>query len=155
MLSARYWPKVLANVVASLTSGFAGSGSFNRSAAHVAAGARTPAAAVFSAALLLLLVVVAGPLLAYIPVAAMAGTLLLIGCGLIRSCGLPNVIARNRRTAAAIAAVAMLVVGVGLEMAVFCWFGVGVAMIVWGKANRRTAKPPTAYLTAGSGPVNE
>lgn len=74
----------LGNLAAACCGGFAGSGSFNRTAAHVAAGARTPLAAVWSSVFLLLLAVLAGGAIAYIPTGAMAATLLLVGWGLVR-----------------------------------------------------------------------
>lgn len=74
-----------ANISASLTGGFAGSGSFNRTAAHVAAGAQTPAAAVLSSVLLLMLAWLAEPLFAYVALPAVAGTIALVGWGMLRS----------------------------------------------------------------------
>jgi sulfate permease, SulP family len=120
-----------ANVVASLTSGFAGSGSFNRSAAHVAAGARTPLAAVCSALMLFAVVAVAAPLLAYVPVAAMAGTLLLVGWGLFRSVPFAWPQRSERPAFMAMAAVAFMVIAAGLETAVFWGCAAGVAALVW------------------------
>lgn len=74
-----------ANLSASVTGGFAGSGSFNRTAAHVKAGAETPMAAVLSSVLLLLLAWLAGPLFAYIAAPAVAGTIVLVGWGMART----------------------------------------------------------------------
>lgn len=74
-----------ANIAASLTGGFAGSGSFNRTAAHVAAGAQTPAAAVLSSVLLSMLAWLAEPLFAYVALPAVAGTIALVGWGMLRS----------------------------------------------------------------------
>ncbi|HFE48916.1 MAG TPA: SulP family inorganic anion transporter, partial [Chromatiaceae bacterium] len=72
----------LANLVAPFVSAFAGSGSFNRSAANHAAGARSPMAAVFASLLLALLVMLSGALIAQLPIAAIAGTLVLVALGL-------------------------------------------------------------------------
>ena len=74
-----------ANLCAAVTGGFAGSGSFNRTAAHVKAGAATPLAAVVSSVLLLALAYFAGPLFAYVAAPAVAGTIMLIGWGMARS----------------------------------------------------------------------
>lgn len=73
----------LANMVAPFFSSFAGSGSFNRSAAHYDAGAKTPMAAVYASLILALLVLIASNLIAYIPSATIAGALILVGYGLI------------------------------------------------------------------------
>jgi len=73
----------LANIVASFFSSFAGSGSFNRSAAHYEAGAHTPMAAVYASLALALIVFAAAPLIAYLPIPAVAGALVLVGIGLL------------------------------------------------------------------------
>ena len=73
----------LANIVAAFFSSFAGSGSFNRSAAHYEAGAHTPMAAVYASLALALIVFAAAPLIAYLPIPAVAGALVLVGIGLL------------------------------------------------------------------------
>ncbi|MDM0077515.1 SulP family inorganic anion transporter [Variovorax sp. J2P1-59] len=67
------------NLSASVSSGFACSGSFNRTSAHIEAGAVTRSAAVLSSLFLLLLAWIASPALAHLTHAAIAGTLALIG----------------------------------------------------------------------------
>lgn len=73
------------NLSASLCGGFACSGSFNRTAAHIDAGAVTRMAAVVSAIILLVLSLLAAPAFAYVPRAAIAGTLALVGWSMLRS----------------------------------------------------------------------
>jgi sulfate permease, SulP family len=73
------------NLTASLCGGFACSGSFNRTASHIEAGAATRVAAVLSSLILLILALLAAPAFAYIPRAAIAGTLMLVGRSMIRS----------------------------------------------------------------------
>ena len=73
----------LANVTAAFVSGFAGSGSFNRSRAHARAGTRTQMAAVMSAVVTMLAATLGSRFLAEIPDPAMAGVLVLVGAGLI------------------------------------------------------------------------
>lgn len=72
----------LSNIVGSFSSSYVSCGSLNRSMPNLEAGARTPMAAVFSAGLLVLLVAFSAPLLALIPMAAIAGLLLLVAWGL-------------------------------------------------------------------------
>lgn len=74
----------IANIVASLLSAMPISGSFNRSQAHFDAGARTRWAAVFSSLILLALALLLAPVFAYMPVAAMSASLLVIGLDLIK-----------------------------------------------------------------------
>ncbi len=73
------------NLSASVCGGFACSGSFNRTAAHIDAGAVTRKAAVISSVLLLVLALVAAPAFAYLTRAAIAGTLALVGWSMLRS----------------------------------------------------------------------
>jgi SulP family sulfate permease len=58
----------LSNVAGSFFSAYTSSGSFNRSGANFAAGARTPLAAAISAGFLLVIALVAAPWAAYLPV---------------------------------------------------------------------------------------
>jgi SulP family sulfate permease len=73
----------LANLVGSFFSGYPSSGSFTRTGANYDAGAKTPLATVFAGLLLMALLFLIAPLLAYLPVAAMAGVLFVIAWGLM------------------------------------------------------------------------
>lgn len=73
----------LANIVASGVGGYVVCGSMNRSVPNYEAGARTPLAAVASALLLLPLALFGAPLLAWVPLAGIAGVLLLVGWSLL------------------------------------------------------------------------
>ena len=72
----------LSNIVGGFFSCYVSCGSMNRSMPNLQAGACTPLAAVFSACLLLALVAVSSSLLAKIPMAALAGLLLLVSVSL-------------------------------------------------------------------------
>jgi SulP family sulfate permease len=72
----------LANIAGAFTSAYPSSGSFNRSGVNYAAGARTPLAAALSAPFLLAIALVAAPLVAHLPVAAMAAILFIVAWGL-------------------------------------------------------------------------
>ncbi len=73
----------LGNLVGSFFSCFASSGSFTRSGANYDAGARTPLAAVIAAVLLAVLVLTVPQLTQFLPLPAMAGTVLLIAWNLL------------------------------------------------------------------------
>jgi SulP family sulfate permease len=73
----------LANIAGSFFSCFVASGSLNRSLPNLLMGARTPLAAVISGALVLLLALLAHPLIAWVPLAAIGGTLLWVAGSLI------------------------------------------------------------------------
>ena len=73
----------LSNIVGGFFSCYVSCGSMNRSMPNLQAGARTPLAAVFSALLLLALVAVSAPVLAQIPMAGLAGLLVLVALSLV------------------------------------------------------------------------
>lgn len=73
----------LSNIVGGFFSSYVSCGSMNRSMPNLEAGAKTPLASVFSALLLLGLVAVSAPVLAQIPMAALAGLLALVALTLL------------------------------------------------------------------------
>ena len=73
----------LSNIVGAFFSGYASSGSFNRSGVNYEAGAKTPLATIFASLFLVLILLAVAPLAAYLPNAAMAGILFLVAWGLI------------------------------------------------------------------------
>ena len=73
----------LSNIVGGFFSSYVSCGSMNRSMPNLQAGARTPLASVFSALLLLALVALSAPLLAKIPMAALAALLLVVAISLL------------------------------------------------------------------------
>lgn len=73
----------MANIAAGLFSGYPCSGSFNRSALNYESGARTPLAAAFSGVVVLAAMLFLGPLVAFLPRAALAGMLVLAAWGMI------------------------------------------------------------------------
>lgn len=73
----------LSNVVGSFFSCYVSCGSLNRSVPNWQAGARTPLAAVFAAGFLLVLVALVAPVLAHIPMAAIAALLVLVAWNLL------------------------------------------------------------------------
>jgi SulP family sulfate permease len=73
----------LSNIVGSFFSSYAGSGSFTRSGINYAAGAVTPLSAIFAALMLMLIILLIAPLMAYLPIAAMGGIIMLVAYNLI------------------------------------------------------------------------
>ncbi len=73
----------LANIIGSFFSSYAASGSLNRTGLNYEAGAKTPLASIFSALFLVVVLFAVAPLARYLPIAAMAGVLLLVGWGLV------------------------------------------------------------------------
>ncbi len=75
----------IANALAPFFSSFAGSGSFNRTAVNQSLGVKTPLAGIVSSGVVLLLVLLLGPILTYLPMAVISGTLMLVGLGMIKT----------------------------------------------------------------------
>jgi len=73
----------LSNTIGGFFQCYAGSGSFTRSGVNATAGAMTPLSGVFASALLALILLFVAPLVAYIPVPAMAGLILFVAWKLI------------------------------------------------------------------------
>jgi SulP family sulfate permease len=73
----------LSNMVGSFFSSYAASGSFTRTGVNYEAGAKTPLSAVFAAAALTVVLLLIAPLTAYLPIASMAGILLLVAYNLV------------------------------------------------------------------------
>jgi sulfate permease, SulP family len=73
----------LSNVAGAFLSAYPSSGSFTRSGVNYEAGAQTPLAAVFAALILVAILLLVAPLVGYLPIATMAGVLLVVAWGLI------------------------------------------------------------------------
>ena len=118
----------LSNLAGSFFSGYASSGSFNRSGVNYEAGARTPLAAVFSSAFLLLILFLVAPLAAYLPTAAMAAVLFLVAWNLIDFHHI-NAILKAHRKEAIVLGVTFFGTVIDLEKGIF--FGILVSLIFY------------------------
>ena len=83
-LDKEVYAQGLANFLAPFFSSFVGSGSFNRSKANRSLGASTPLSGIVAAAFVLVLITFLGPILTFMPMAAMAGTLFIVGLDMIK-----------------------------------------------------------------------
>ena len=73
----------LSNIVGSFFSSYAGSGSFTRSGINYDSGAKTPLSAIFASIFLLLIVLLIAPVTAYLPIASMGASILLVAYNLV------------------------------------------------------------------------
>ncbi len=126
----------LSNIAGSFFSGYVATGSFNRSGLNFDAGARTPLAAVISGALLLALVVLVGPWAAYMPLAAMAGVLMLVAWGLIDRHHIHQIVRTSKAETAVMLVVFVSSLVLELEFAIF--LGVMLSLLLY---LNRTANP--------------
>ncbi len=136
----------LSNIVGSFFSGYASSGSFNRSGVNYAADARTPLAAVFAALFLVLILLLVAPLAAYLPNAAMAGILFLVAWGLIdfHHIGLLPKISRQETVVLWVTLIGTLV---DLEKGIF--FGIALSLVLY---LYRTSRPAIETVVPDSDP---
>jgi SulP family sulfate permease len=126
----------LANMVGSFFSAYAGSGSFTRTGVNYEAGAKTPMAAVFSAIFLALILLFIAPLTAYLPLASMAGVILLVAWNLIDFASIHHIIHTNRSEAGVLMLTFLATLFVQLEFAIYA--GVILSLVLY---LRRTSHP--------------
>jgi SulP family sulfate permease len=131
----------LSNIVGGLFSCYAGSGSFTRSGVNYDAGAKTPLAAIFAAVLLLIIVLFVAPLIAYLPIAGMAGVIMLVGYNLIDFHFIKITAKASKRQLTVLLATLLATLFLELEYAVF--FGVITSLIFY---LQQTSTPNIATL---------
>ncbi|CAM3380290.1 SulP family inorganic anion transporter [Polaromonas hydrogenivorans] len=108
----------LSNIIGGFFSSYVSCGSMNRSMPNLEAGARTPLSSVFSALLLLGLVAVSAPVLAQIPMAALAGLLVLVALALLDLKRWRQLFALSRTDFGVALATLVATVTIRLEMAI-------------------------------------
>ena len=138
----------LANIVGAFTSSYPTSGSFNRTGANFAAGARTPLAAVFSAVALLLILLFVRPLAAFLPVASMAAILFIVAWGLIDAAAMRRILQTSRGEALTLAVTFVATLTIRLEVAILV--GVLVSLLVY--LHRTTHPRLTRVLPSATSP---
>ena len=125
----------LSNIFGSFFSGYASSGSFNRSGVNFEAGAKTPLSSVLASVFLVLVLLAVAPLAAYLPNAAMAGILFLVAWGLIDFHHIKH-IWHTSKIESAILATTLIGTLFNLEAGIF--MGIFLSLIVF---LYRTSKP--------------
>jgi SulP family sulfate permease len=126
----------LSNLAGSFFSAYCSSGSFNRSGANYEAGARTPLAAVCSALMLGALLPLVAPLIAYLPLAAMAAILFLVAWGLLDTRSIAAVAKTSRQESAVMVLTFLAALFADLEFAIYA--GVLTSVLLY---LSRTARP--------------
>lgn len=129
----------LANIVGSFFSSYASSGSFTRSGINYAAGAVTPLAAIFAAIALAIIVLAVAPLAAHLPIAAMAGILLIVAYRLIDAHHIANIFKTSRRETTVLLTTFLATLFLELEFAVYA--GVMLSLLLY---LLRTSRPGLA-----------
>jgi SulP family sulfate permease len=138
----------LSNLAGSIFSGYASSGSFNRSGVNHAAGARTPLAAVFASLFLVLVLLLVAPLAAYLPTAAMAGILFLVAWGLIDTHHI-KLLPRISRQETAVLWLTLVGTLVDLEKGIFLGIAASLALYLY-----RTSRPTLEAVVPDPDPAS-
>ncbi len=136
----------LSNIAGSFFSGYASSGSFNRSGVNYAADARTPLAAVFASLLLVLILLLVAPLAAYLPYASMAGILFLVAWSLIDFHHI-SLLPKISRQETIVLWVTLIGTLIDLEKGIF--FGIALSL---GLYLYRTSRPQLESVVPDEGP---
>ncbi len=126
----------LSNIAGAFSSGYASSGSFNRSALNLAAGARTPLASVFASLSLLVIVLFLAPLARHLPLAAMAGILFTVAWGLIDFGEISKIVRVSREERSVLIVTLLATLSLQLEYAIY--LGVLLSLLMY---LHRTARP--------------
>ena len=126
----------LSNVAGAFFSGYASSGSFNRSGLNYDSGARTPLSAIFSAVFLLLIVLFLAPIAKYLPIPAMAGVLFVVAWGLVDFHDIRKILRVSRNETAVLVATFAATLTLNLEYAIY--IGVLLSLLLF---LNRTSRP--------------
>ncbi|MEW6312856.1 MAG: SulP family inorganic anion transporter [Pseudomonadota bacterium] len=126
----------LSNLFGAFFSGYASSGSFNRSGLNYEAGAKTPLASILSALFLMAILLLVAPLAAYLPIPAMAAILFLVAYGLIDFHHIRSILQTSRGESTVLIITFLATLLLNLEFAIY----VGVLMSLMLYLNR-TSRP--------------
>lgn len=130
-----------ANVAAAFSGGYPVTGGFARSVVNFDAGAETPAAGAFTAVGILLAALFLTPLLASLPIATLAGTIIVAVLSLV-DFKTPRAILRySKPDFAAMAATIAVTLLVGIEPGVIAGVGLSLALFLW-----RSSRPHAAIV---------
>jgi sulfate permease, SulP family len=119
----------LSNLAGSFFSGYVATGSFNRSGVNYASGAKTPLSSIFAALLLMVIVLLVAPFAAYMPNAAMAGLLFLVGWGLIDWHHISQIFRTSRSETGILLVTFLSTLFLELELAIFT--GVLLSLVLY------------------------
>ena len=129
------------NIAAGLTGGFPVTGGFSRSVVNFDAGARTPAAGVFTAFGLLVAALLLTPALHYLPQATLAATIVVAVLTLVDFGSFARTWRYARSDFTALALTFMLTLMVGVEAGLIAGVGASLLLHLW-----RTSRPHIAIV---------
>ena len=130
-----------ANVAASFTGGYPVTGGFARSVVNFDAGAETPAAGAFTAVGIAIAALFLTPLLASLPIATLAATIIVAVLSLVDFKPLKHVWRYSKPDFAAMAATILVTLLAGVEPGVIAGVGLSLALFLW-----RASRPHAAIV---------
>lgn len=130
-----------ANIAASFSGGYPVTGGFARSVVNFDAGAETPAAGAMTAIGIAIAALFLTPLLASLPIATLAATIIVAVLSLVNFETVRNVWRYSRADFAAMAATILVTLGLGVEPGVVAGVGLSLALLLW-----RTSRPHAAIV---------
>lgn len=140
----------LSNIIGSFFSAYASSGSFTRTSVNYNAGAKTPMAAVYAALVLAVTVILIAPLTAYLPMAAMAGVLMLVSWSLVDVHHMKSIFKTSKPETMVLAVTFFSTLFVELEFAIFS--GVILSLLLY---LNKTSHPQFTTLDSHTGPLGD
>ena len=130
-----------ANIAASFSGGYPVTGGFARSVVNFDAGAETPAAGALTAVGIAIAALFLTPLLASLPIATLAATIIVAVLSLVDLRTVRNVWRYSRADFAAMAATILVTLGLGVEPGVVAGVALSLALLLW-----RTSRPHAAIV---------
>ncbi len=135
----------LANIAGGLFQGMASGGSFSRTAINISAGARSRMANVFTGIFIVAILLALGTQIEYIPLAALAGQLIVAAASLIRLEALALAWRVNTGSRSALLATLGATLFFPLEYSVY--IGVAITLILYAKSSMRRLQVRRLMLT--------
>ena len=120
----------VANVASGLFGGICVTGTIARTATNVRAGAHGPVAGMLHSAFLLLFVLVAAPLASYIPLASLAGVLVVVAWNMVEKPAFATLIRASRGDAAVLMTTFLLTIFRDLTEAIVVGFALGSVLFI-------------------------
>jgi SulP family sulfate permease len=128
----------IANIGSALFGGITATGTVARTATNVRAGARGPLAGMFHSAFILIFMFAAAPLASYIPLAGLAGVLVVVAWGMAEKHAFATLLRSSRGDAVVLLATFGLTVFVGLTEAIVVGFALGTLLFIHRMATATT-----------------
>ena len=119
-----------ANIASALFGGICATGTIARTATNVRAGARSPLSGMFHAVFILLFMLVAAPLASFIPLAALAGVLVIVAWNMAEKPELLTLLRSSKGDAVVLLATLGLTVFRGLTEGIVVGFGLGALLFI-------------------------